>query len=85
MPGRIASSTLQYEEGIGKKCAEGLQFLSTFVGGIVIALYYNVYIACVVFGCMPLIAVTGKVLVDVNSDAAEFATTGQFSPSLSLL
>ena len=75
MPSRIASSTLSYEEGIGKKTAEGIQFFTTFAAGVIGALVYNPFVALVVFGCMPLLAASGKMLVDVNSEAAEFSTT----------
>ena len=74
MPGRISSATFSYEQGIGKKAAEGLQFFATFVGGVVIALYYNIFVALVVFGCLPILALSAKMLVDVNSEAAEFST-----------
>ena len=72
MPGRISSSIVQYEEGIGRKMAEFFQFFTTTIAGLVIGFFYNVYVSLIIFGVVPFIGIAGYFLVTINTNAAEF-------------
>ncbi len=69
MPARIASSISTFENGLGRKFGEGLQYGSTLLVALAIAFYYNWMVALVVMSCMPLIAGSGAMLVNVNASA----------------
>ncbi len=72
MPGRISSSIVQYEEGVGRKMAEFFQFSTTTICGLIIGFFYNIYVSLLIFGVVPLIGVAGYYLVTINTNAAEF-------------
>ena len=72
MPGRIAEAIVKLQEGCGVKMGLGAQHLSGFLSGIIIAFFYNIYVALVVLSIMPVAAATGAMLVKVNTEAATF-------------
>ena len=72
MPGRISSALIAYEDAMGGKFSEGIQFTSTLVTGMIIGFLYNAYVALVIFGCVPMVAGAGALLVTVNNSAVEF-------------
>merc|ERR1711991_866591 len=55
MPGRISSALIAYEDAMGGKFSEGIQFTSTLVTGMIIGFIYNAYVALVIFGCVPMV------------------------------
>ena len=71
LPGKMSSTIVSYEEGIGAKLGLGLQFFSGFLAGMVIAFVYNIYVSLLTLAAMPLVAGSGAWLVKVNTEAAE--------------
>ena len=71
LPGKMSSSVVLFEEGVGAKLGLGIQFFSGFLAGMIIALVYNVYVSLITFAALPLVAGSGAFLVKVNTEAAE--------------
>ncbi|UPR04558.1 ABC transporter [Chloropicon primus] len=71
LPGKMSSTMVSFEEGIGAKLGLGLQFFSGFLAGVIIAFVYNAYVALITIAAMPLVAGSGAWLVKVNTEAAE--------------
>ena len=71
LPGKMSSSMVSFEEGVGCKLGLGLQFFSGFIAGLVIAFVFNPYVSLITIAAMPLVAGAGAFLVKVNTEAAE--------------
>jgi ATP-binding cassette, subfamily B (MDR/TAP), member 1 len=79
--GQIGPSTIKYRRGLGRKFGEGIQFLTTGIGGIGFALWSSWRTALVVLALVPLLAVSGFAVMQLNQakgtrNAAAYKTAG---------
>jgi ATP-binding cassette subfamily B (MDR/TAP) protein 1 len=62
----VGSNANKYRRGVGRKFGEGLQFLTTGVGGIAYAFYSNWQTALVVLCALPLVSLAAFSVVRIN-------------------
>jgi ATP-binding cassette, subfamily B (MDR/TAP), member 1 len=79
--GQIGPSTIKYRRGLGRKFGEGIQFLTTGIGGVGFALWSSWRTALVVLALVPLLAVSGFAVMQLNQakgtrNAAAYKTAG---------
>jgi len=55
---RVSDATLRMQDGMGRKVSEGIQFVSMFVGGVVIAFVKGPELAAVLMAVLPFIGIT---------------------------
>ncbi|MAD20250.1 MAG: hypothetical protein CMJ52_08725, partial [Planctomycetaceae bacterium] len=68
---KMASSMMTYEQGMGGQLSLGVQFLSGFIGSVIIAFVFNAYISLITVATMPLCALSMAYLLKLNDQAAE--------------
>jgi ATP-binding cassette, subfamily B (MDR/TAP), member 1 len=66
MAGQIGPSSNKYRRGLGRKFGEGIQFLTTGVGGIAFAFYSCWQIAFVVLGVLPFCGASAMMVMTLN-------------------
>jgi ATP-binding cassette, subfamily B (MDR/TAP), member 1 len=64
--GQVGPSANKYRRGMGRKLGEGIQFLTTGVGGIVFAFYAEWRVALLVLAVIPFCAFATITLVSLN-------------------
>lgn len=64
---QVGSNAIKFRKGVGRKFGEGIQFLTTGVGGLVYALYSDWRVSLVVLAMAPIISLATYVLMSVNS------------------
>eukprot|EP00529_Nitzschia_sp_RCC80_P007064 CAMPEP_0113481608 /NCGR_PEP_ID=MMETSP0014_2-20120614/22496_1 /TAXON_ID=2857 /ORGANISM="Nitzschia sp." /LENGTH=1474 /DNA_ID=CAMNT_0000375109 /DNA_START=515 /DNA_END=4939 /DNA_ORIENTATION=- /assembly_acc=CAM_ASM_000159 len=62
----VAPAANKYRRGVGRKFGEGMQFLTTGLGGIGYAMYASWRVALVVLSVTPLISVSALFVVSLN-------------------
>jgi ABC-type multidrug transport system fused ATPase/permease subunit len=68
---KMAATMMTYEQGLGGQLGIGVQFLSGFVGSVIIAFYFNAYVALLTVATMPLCSLAMWYMLKLNDDAAE--------------
>lgn len=63
---QVGPNANKYRRGMGRKLGEGIQFLTTGVGGLVYAFYSSWKVACVVLLVIPFISVAALAVVSLN-------------------
>lgn len=64
--GQIGPSANKYRRGMGRKFGEGIQFLTTGVGGLGYALYVAWKVALVVLAVVPIVALSAVMVLQLN-------------------
>jgi ATP-binding cassette, subfamily B (MDR/TAP), member 1 len=64
--GQVGPSSIKYRRGLGRKFGEGIQFLTTGVGGVGFAMYSSWRVALVVLALVPIMAITALVVIQLN-------------------
>ena len=64
--GQIGPSSNKYRRGLGRKFGEGIQFLTTGVGGIAFAFYASWRVAFVVLAVLPFVSITAIMVLKLN-------------------
>jgi ATP-binding cassette subfamily B (MDR/TAP) protein 1 len=62
----LGPASNRYRRGVGRKFGEGIQFLTTGIGGILFALYVSWRAALVVMAVIPFVAVSAMAVVTLN-------------------
>lgn len=66
MAASIQPSSAKFNRGTGRKLGEGIQFTTTFVGGIAFAFYSSWKVAFVILGILPLVSLAGFAVMTIN-------------------
>jgi len=66
MANQVGPNANKYRRGMGRKLGEGIQFLTTGVGGLAYAFYSSWKVACVVLLVIPFISVAALAVVSLN-------------------
>lgn len=66
LAGQVGPSCLKYRCGLGRKFGEGVQFLTTGVGGVVFAFYVCWQVTFVVLGVLPLCGASAMMVMSLN-------------------
>jgi ATP-binding cassette, subfamily B (MDR/TAP), member 1 len=79
--GQVGPSSNKYRRGLGRKFGEGIQFLTTGVGGLAFAFYSSWRVAFVVLSVVPLVSLTAIMVMQLNQSkgvraAAAYKTAG---------
>jgi ATP-binding cassette, subfamily B (MDR/TAP), member 1 len=79
--GQVGPSTIKYRRGLGRKFGEGIQFLTTGVGGVGFAMWSSWRVALVVLALVPIMAATALAVIQLNQSkgtrgAAAYKTAG---------
>jgi ATP-binding cassette subfamily B (MDR/TAP) protein 1 len=69
----VGPSANRYRRGVGRKFGEGIQFLTTGIGGIGYAMYASWRVALVVLGITPLICFAALSVVTLNQSKSQRA------------
>jgi ATP-binding cassette subfamily B (MDR/TAP) protein 1 len=72
----IGPSSNKYRRGMGRKFGEGIQFMTTFVGGIGFAFYSSWQVALVILGALPFCSLTALAAVSLNQKKSANAAVG---------
>lgn len=67
----VMETTLLIQEGLGEKLALGIQFLCSFVFGLLVALYYVWQLALLICAALPVMVVLIGVISSVMTQSAE--------------
>ena len=62
----IATNGAKFRKGVGRKLAEGVQFMVTFVGGLGFGFYSSWVVSLVVLAVLPFVALSATFLVKMN-------------------
>lgn len=88
---QVGPSSNKYRRGMGRKFGEGIQFLTTGVGGICYALYISWRVALLVLALLPLCATSAFMVMKLNqtkgsrADAAYKTASGVAYSSVSAI
>lgn len=63
---QIGPSATKYRRGVGRKFGEGIQFLTTGVGGLAYAFYSSWKVAFVVLGVVPFVSFSALMVLQLN-------------------
>lgn len=79
--GSVGPAATKYRRGLGRKFGEGIQFLTTGVGGLVYAFFSSWRVAFVVLAVVPFAGVSGLAVLQLNQTkgaraAAAYKTAG---------
>ena len=66
MASTIGPNSGRFRRGIGQKFGEGIQFLTTGVGGIAYAFYADWKVALVILGILPLVSMAAIGVLKIN-------------------
>lgn len=66
MAASIQPNAVKFQRGTGRKLGEGLQFFTTFVGGIGYAFYASWRVALVILGVLPFVSVAAIAVLTIN-------------------
>jgi ATP-binding cassette subfamily B (MDR/TAP) protein 1 len=64
--GQVGPSSNKYRRGLGRKFGEGIQFLTTGVGGLAFAFYSSWRIAFVVLSVVPFVSFSALMVLQLN-------------------
>ena len=64
----LSSAANKMKRGLGRKLGEGIQFGTTFIGGIVYAFYASWQVALVILGLLPVVSVAAFALMQLNQN-----------------
>lgn len=64
----LSSASNKMKRGLGRKLGEGVQFGTTFVGGIVYAFWASWRVALVILALLPLVSVVAFMLMQLNQN-----------------
>ena len=64
--GQVGASANKFHRGIGRKFGEGIQFLTTGIGGIVYGFYVSWKVSLVVLSIVPLISIAAVMVLQLN-------------------
>lgn len=70
----VGPDSNKFHRGIGKKLGEGIQFFSTFVGGLIYAFYTSWRVALVILALLPVCGLAGMGLLQINQKKGERAS-----------
>ena len=70
----VGSSATKVRRGLGRKFGEGVQFGTTFVGGIIYAFYASWRVALVVIGVLPFVSISALAVMKINQSQTARAT-----------
>ena len=70
----VGSSANKVRRGLGRKFGEGVQFGTTFVGGIIYAFYASWRVALVVIGVLPFVSISAIAVMKINQSQTARAT-----------
>jgi ATP-binding cassette subfamily B (MDR/TAP) protein 1 len=62
----LSSASNKMKRGLGRKMGEGIQFGTTFVGGIIYAFYSSWRVALVILGLLPFVSFAAFALMQLN-------------------
>ena len=62
----IGSNSNKYQRGVGRKFGEGIQFFTTFLGGIVYAFYSSWRVALVIMAVLPFVSLAALGVLKIN-------------------
>jgi ATP-binding cassette, subfamily B (MDR/TAP), member 1 len=63
---QVGPSAIQFRRGVGRKFGEGIQFLTTCVGGLSFAMYSSWKVALVVLAVVPCFSVSALMVLQLN-------------------
>jgi len=69
LPSTVQETCGTYRKAVGFKMGQGIQFTTMAIGGIGIAFYFTWKVTLVSLACLPLVALSGYWLVNVNQNA----------------
>jgi ABC-type multidrug transport system fused ATPase/permease subunit len=69
MPTKVQDACTTYRKSVGMKMGQGIQYTTMALGGIGVAFFASWQITLVSFSVLPLLAVSGWMLVDSNQNA----------------
>ena len=64
----LSSAANKMKRGLGRKLGEGIQFGTTFIGGIVYAFYASWQVALVILALLPVVSVAAFALMQLNQN-----------------
>jgi len=70
----VGSSATKVRRGLGRKFGEGIQFFTTFVGGLIYAFYASWRVALVVIGVLPFVSISALAVMKINQSQTARAT-----------
>ena len=70
----VGSSATKVRRGLGRKFGEGVQFFTTFVGGLIYAFYASWRVALVVIGVLPFVSISALAVMKINQSQTARAT-----------
>ena len=62
----IQPNAIKYQRGMGVKFGEGIQFASTFLGGIIYAFYSSWQTALVIMSVLPFVSISAMAVMKIN-------------------
>ena len=74
----LSSASNKMKRGLGRKLGEGIQFGTTFIGGIVYAFYASWQVALVILGLLPVVSVSAFALMQLNQNQTSSAQKVSF-------
>jgi ATP-binding cassette, subfamily B (MDR/TAP), member 1 len=63
---QVGPSATKFRRGVGRKCGEGIQFLTTGLGGLAYAFYSSWKVAFVVLAVVPFVSVSALMVLQLN-------------------
>lgn len=63
---QVGPHAIKYRRGVGRKLGEGVQFMTIGVGGLAYAFWSSWRVAMVVLTVIPIVSITGAVVVSLN-------------------
>ena len=84
--GQVGPSSNKYRRGMGRKFGEGIQFLTTGIGGVAFGLYSSWQVALVVLAVIPFVSIAALMVLQLNQSksarqAAVYKTAGSVAYS----
>jgi ATP-binding cassette subfamily B (MDR/TAP) protein 1 len=84
--GQIGPSSNKYRRGLGRKFGEGIQFLTTGVGGIAYGFYASWRVALVILAVIPFVSIAALAVLQLNQSkgsraAASYKVAGSVAYS----
>jgi ATP-binding cassette, subfamily B (MDR/TAP), member 1 len=81
MAAQVGAAANKYRRGTGRKFGEGVQFLTTGIGGIAYGLYSQYQVSLLIMALVPLVAATSMWVMNLNQtksarSSASYATAG---------
>lgn len=70
----VGPDSNKFHRGIGRKFGEGVQFFSTFVGGLIYAFYSSWRVALVIMAVLPLVSAAALGVLHVNQNVGSRAS-----------